>query len=356
MSQPVRIAVDAMGGDVGPAVTLAGADLSLERHPGVRYLLFGQQPLLESVLASYPRLAAAAQIIHADVAIRMDEKPSQALRSGRGKSSMWQALQAVRDGQADVAVSAGNTGALMAMAKFCLRTIDGVDRPVIAALWPTMRGESVVLDVGATIGASAEELVLMSLMGTAMHRSLYGKSRPSLGLLNVGVEEVKGLEAIREAGRLLREMNGSHFDYQGFVEGDDIGKGAADVIVTEGFAGNIALKTAEGTAKQIASYLKSVMGQSWTSKLGYLLAKPAFDALRKKLDPRRVNGGVFLGLNGIVIKSHGGTDALGFAAALDIAHDMVRHELMAKIQASMPSHLQSDATSSAVCEAVEDQS
>ncbi|HMQ57449.1 MAG TPA: phosphate acyltransferase, partial [Rhizobiaceae bacterium] len=236
---------------------------------------------------------------------------------------------------ADVAVSAGNTGALMAMAKFCLRTMADIERPAIAAIWPTLRGESVVLDVGATIGADAQQLVDFSVMGAAMARALTEVKRPTVGLLNVGVEEIKGQEEVKEAGRLLREADLPDLSYHGFVEGNDLGLGTVDVVVTEGFSGNIALKTAEGTARQIAEYLRSAMSRTWTARLGYLLARSAFGRLREKMDPRKVNGGVFLGLNGIVIKSHGGTDHLGFAAAVDVGHDMVRNGLLQKIEADM---------------------
>jgi glycerol-3-phosphate acyltransferase PlsX len=261
----------------------------------------------------------------------MEDKPSQALRKGRWKSSMWRAVQAVRDGEAGAAVSAGNTGALMAMAKFCLKPLPGIGRPAIAAIWPTLRGESIVLDVGATVGADARMLTEFAVMGAAMARSVFGLERPTVALLNVGAEEVKGVEQVREAGRLLRAMDHPGFDYRGFIEGDDLGKGTVDVAVTEGFAGNIALKTAEGTARQIAEYLRFAMGRTWRSRLGYLLARPAFNLLREKLDPRKVNGGVFLGLNGMVIKSHGGTDAEGFASAIELAREMARNDLVRMI-------------------------
>jgi glycerol-3-phosphate acyltransferase PlsX len=283
------------------------------------------------LLERLPRLKAKSRVIHTEVSIRMDDKPSQALRYGRWKSSMWLALDAVKKGKADATVSAGNTGALMAMARFNLKMIEGIERPAIAALWPTVKGESIVLDVGASIGADAVHLINLAAMGSAMARVLFDVARPTVGLLNIGVEEVKGLEQVREAGRILREGNFPHFDYQGFVEGDDIGKGTVDVIVTEGFAGNIALKTAEGTARQIGQYLRAAMNRTWAARLGYVLARQAFATLRDKMDPRKANGGVFLGLNGIVIKSHGGADAEGFAAAIDIGYDMARYELLAKI-------------------------
>jgi phosphate acyltransferase len=338
MPQKVRIALDAMGGDHGPSVVVAGAEVSLTRHPDTEFIIFGDRTAIDPELASRPKLSASTRLVHTDVAVKMEEKPSQALRHGRWKSSMWLALDAIKKGEADVAVSAGNTGALMAMAKFNLKTMKGVDRPAIAALWPTLKGESIVLDVGASIGADPEHLVDLAVMGSAMARVLFDLDRPTVGLLNVGVEEVKGIEDVREAGRILRDEQLPHLDYVGFVEGDDIGKGTVDVVVIEGFAGNIALKTAEGTARQFASYLKSAMSRTLRAKLGYLLAREAFRTLSDKMDPRKANGGVFLGLNGIVIKSHGGTDPEGFAAAIDIGYDMVRYELLAKIGETLSHH------------------
>ncbi|MBM3528779.1 MAG: phosphate acyltransferase PlsX [Alphaproteobacteria bacterium] len=348
MPQKVRIALDAMGGDHGPPVVVPGAELALSRHPDAEFVLFGDRTRIEPLLAAAPRLQAASRIVHTDVAVRMDDKPSQALRNGRWKSSMWLALDAVKKGEADVAVSAGNTGALMAMAKFNLRTMPGIERPAIAAVWPTLKGESIVLDLGASIGTDAEHLVNMAVMGSAMARVLFGLDRPSVGLLNIGVEEVKGLEPVREAGRMLREDPPPHVNYVGFVEGDDIGKGTADVVVTEGFAGNIALKTAEGTARQFADYLRMALSQSILTKLGYLLARPAFRMLRNKMDPNKSNGGVFLGLNGVVIKSHGGADPEGYAAAIDMGYNMVRHELLAKIGETIHQHTRTAAASRAV--------
>src|SRR5689334_3215372 len=340
MPDKVRIALDAMGGDHGAAVILPGADVSLTRHPDIEYLLFGNRTAVEPVLEGLPRLKAKSKVIHTEIAIRMDDKPSQALRYGRWKSSMWLAIDAVKKGEADVAVSAGNTGALMAMARFNLKMIANIERPAIAALWPTLKGESIVLDVGASIGADEMHLVNLAAMGSAMARVLFDIERPTVGLLNIGVEEVKGLEPVRAAGRILRETNFPHFSYHGFVEGDDIGKGIVDVVVTEGFAGNIALKSAEGTARQMAQLLRSAMSRTWASRLGYLLGRPAFQALREKMDPKKSNGGVFLGLNGIVIKSHGGADAEGTASAIDMGYDMVRYELLAKIGESMVGNLQ----------------
>jgi len=286
----VRISLDVMGGDFGPQVVIPGAAKALERHPDIRFVLYGLEDQCAPLLEKYPKLKASSTFHASELAIAMDEKPSQALRRGRGKASMWQAIDAVSKGEADVVVSAGNTGALMAMSVFRLRMMQGIQRPAIAAIWPTLKGESIVLDVGATIGADAQQLMDFALMGGAMARALFEVERPTLGLLNV------------------------------------------DVVVTEGFSGNIALKAAEGTARQIAEYLRAAMSRTLLAKIGYILAKGAFDRLREKMDPRKVNGGVFLGLNGVVIKSHGGTDAEGFAAAIDVGYDMVRNGLKAKIE------------------------
>lgn len=332
---PIRIALDGMGGDYGASVVCQGAEIVCAKRSDVGFCFFGDKTLLEPLVAAKPKLAQCSTITHSEVSVRMDEKPSQAIRTGRRVSSMWMAIEAVKRGEADVAISAGNTGALMAMSKICLRTMPQVDRPAIAALWPTLRGRSIVLDVGATIGADAQHLVDMAVMGSAMARIVLGIPKPSVGLLNVGSEEIKGLEEVKAAGRSLKEAELPWLDYHGFVEGDDLGKGTVDVVVTEGFTGNIALKTAEGTARQIAQYLRQEMSRGLMSKIGYLFARGAFEALRVKLDPRRVNGGVFLGLDGVVIKSHGGTDGLGFAGAIEMGYEMAQHELLGKIRESL---------------------
>ena len=331
------ISLDAMGGDFGTAVSIAGAALALERRPQLSFLLHGDESAITAELANFPALAKKSVIVPAEVHVAMDDKPSKALRAGRWKSGMWKSIESVKNGEAAVCISAGNTGALMAMARFCLRSMPGIDRPAMAALWPTMKGESVVLDVGANVGADAGQLVDFALMGAAMAHALYDLDRPTVGLLNIGVEEVKGQEDVREAGQRLREMELESLRYHGFVEGDDLGKGTVDVVVTEGFAGNIALKTAEGTAKQIASYLRSAMSRTLMARIGYFFARNAFQQLREKMDPRKVNGAVFLGLNGVVIKSHGGTDAEGFAAAVEMGHDMVANGIMDKIATDLRS-------------------
>ncbi len=327
----IHISIDAMGGDHGPAVIIPSLEKVLVRRPDVRFLIYGKEQDVLPVLERHPAVRDVSEFTHCDISVAMDDKPSRALRQGRWKSSMWKAIEAVKSGDAEFCVSSGNTGALMAMSKFCLRPMAKIERPAIAALWPTLRGESVVLDVGATIGADAQQLIDFAILGAAMARALFGIKRPVVGLLNVGVEEIKGQEEVREAGRLLRDAQLPTMNYHGYVEGDDIGKGTVDVVVTEGFAGNIALKTAEGTVRQIATYLRDAMGRTLLARLGYLLAKGAFARLREKMDVRKANGGVFLGLNGIVVKSHGGADAEGFAAAVELGYDMAANKLLTKI-------------------------
>jgi len=332
MGNAIRIAVDAMGGDIGPSVTVAGASRALESHENSEFLLFGDETTIAAELAKYPKLATCARIIPAKVAIGMDVKPSVALRQGRRVSSMWLAIEAVKKGEADVAVSAGNTGALMAMATICLKTMSQIDRPALACLWPTLRGHAVVLDVGAAIGGDAVHLVNLAIMGAAMARIMLGVERPRVGLLNIGVEEIKGVDQVKEASRILKELELPMLDYHGFIEGDRIGAGEVDVVVTEGFSGNIAIKTAEGTAKQFAALLREALGRSLFTKLGAWIARSAFAELKTKMDPRRVNGAVFLGLEGVVIKSHGGADAFGFARAVEVGCEMVGEDLLARIR------------------------
>jgi glycerol-3-phosphate acyltransferase PlsX len=331
----IRISIDAMGGDHGPDVVIPALMTVATRRTDIRFVIYGREEIVRPILARYPKLVEVSELIHCEVAVRMDDKPSAALRNGRWKSSMWKAIEAVKNGTADACISAGNTGALMAMSKFCLRTMATIDRPAIAAIWPTLRGESVVLDVGATIGADAHQLIDFAILGTGMARSVFGIDRPTVGMLNVGVEEIKGQEEVKEAGRMLRDANMASLNYVGFVEGNDIGKGAVDVVVTEGFSGNIALKTAEGTARQFAQYLREAMSRTLMARIGYIFARGAFNRLREKLDVGRSNGGVFLGLNGIVVKSHGGADSNGFAAAVELGYDMVRNRLLDRIEADL---------------------
>jgi phosphate acyltransferase len=331
MPGPRTLALDAMGGDHGPDVVVPGAALALERYGDLQFIFFGDERRITPRLAEAPRLASRARVVHTELAVGSDDKPSQALRRAKG-SSMWLAIDAVRNGEAQAMVSAGNTGALMALAKLILRPLPVVERPALAAFWPTLRGVSIVLDVGANIGASAAQLVQFALMGAAMARGQLDLARPTVGLLNVGTEEIKGNEAVKEAHTLLKQHAADlPFDYRGFVEGDQIGLGTVDVVVVEGFAGNIALKTAEGTARQIASWLRDAMTRSPVTRAGALLARSGFVQLKEQMDPRRVNGALFVGLGGIAIKSHGGTDALGFASAVKLGYQMAQSGLIDRI-------------------------
>lgn len=323
------IALDAMGGDRAPAMVVAGANVARVRHPGSRFRLFGRPEKLEKLLRRFPKLAAVTEIVPSQTVIAADMKPSQALRRGRD-SSMGMAIGDVRAGKASGVVSAGNTGALMAMAKLALRTLPGIHRPAIASLFPTRRGESVMLDLGANLDCGAENLLQFAIMGAAFARSVQGLRRPTVGLLNVGSEESKGHEEVRRAAEVLRTAE-LPLEFYGFVEGNDIAEGTVDVVVADGFSGNIALKTAEGTASMYSGFLRATFRRSLFSKLGYWLARPALIALRNRFDPRRYNGGMFLGLNGVAVKSHGGTDATGYASAIGFALDMLSQGFNEKV-------------------------
>ena len=317
MAEGLVLSIDGMGGDGAPDIVVEGVDLAARARHGVRYLLHGDEPRLNALLDRYPAAKAVSEVRAAEKTIGMELKASQALRQGKG-SSLWNAVAAVEAGEAHAVVSAGNTGAFMAIAMFRLRTMEGVHRPALAASWPTMRGVAAVLDVGANVETSAEQLVEFAIMGEAFHRAVHDKTKPSVGLLNVGAEDQKGHEEIRAAARLIREAE-IDFDFKGFVEGDDIGKGTVDVFVTDGFTGNVALKTAEGTARLVSHFIREALTSGMQAKLGALIATPALNLLRTRLDPNNVNGAVFLGLNGVVVKSHGGANGPGFAAAIDVA-------------------------------------
>lgn len=320
LSERVTIALDAMGGDRAPDMVLKGASIALQRFPQVQFRLYGIESQIRPVLVKLPRLAARATVHHTDEVVTDDTKPSVALRTGR-RSSMRLAIDAVAEGEADGVVSAGNTGALMAMAKFALKMLPGIDRPAMAQYFPTRRGESVMLDLGANIECDAENLVQFALMGEIFARTVLGLRQPTVGLLNVGSEDLKGNDALRGASARLRGA-GSPIRFHGFVEGDDIGAGTVDVVVTDGFTGNVALKTAEGTVRLYSEYLRSAFKNSLTARIGYAFARRSLNKLRERLDPRRYNGAVFLGLQGIAVKSHGSADTLGFANAVGVAVDM----------------------------------
>ena len=330
MAPELTVSIDAMGGDAGPGIVVDALARSVLRHPSAKFIVHGDEAELKALFAKKPKLLERVTIRHAAEKVRMDEKPSIALRRGRN-TSMWHAVDSVKTKEAQVAVSAGNTGALMAMSMFLLGTLEGISRPAIAALWPTKRGQSVVLDVGANIVVDDEQLVDFAIMGQAFARAVLGLERPTLGILNVGEEDMKGNDAVKGAAHILRGATSLPMEFCGFVEGDDIGEGTVDVVVTDGFTGNIALKTAEGTAKTVTHFLRGALNSSIQGRLGGWIALPSLRALSRKLDPRAANGGIFLGLDGIVVKSHGGADALGFASALDMAIDMATAGVIARI-------------------------
>ena len=316
------LAVDAAGGDHAPQAVIRGLSLARRRRPAVRYLVFGDEAALRPLLAEDPALAAVTETIAVSDFVGAEEKPARALRRGEA-TGMWQTIAAVRDGRAQAAVSGGNTGALMAISRYVLGAPAGIERPAIAAIWPTLNGECVVLDVGANLEADSRRLYEFALMGVQFARVLTGRERPRVGLLNVGTEEMKGNDHVRAAAGLLRAgADESGMEYIGFIEGNAIGAGAADVVVTDGFTGNVALKTAEGTASLVTGFLRNALRSTPGGRIGAYVARKALQAFKESVDPRRVNGGVFLGLNGLVVKSHGGSDARGFAAAADLAYDL----------------------------------
>lgn len=330
MSASVTIALDAMGGDHAPGVVLKGADIALVRYPGARFLVFGDESRVAPLLARLPRLGKATTLHHTDEFVADDAKPSVALRAAR-RSSMRLAIEAVADGRADGVVSAGNTGALMAIAKFVLKTLPGIDRPAIATFFPTRRGESVMLDLGANVECDADNLVQFALMGDVFARTALGLVQPTVGLLNVGEEELKGNDAVRTAAAQLRGGM-TPIRFHGFVEGDDIAAGTVDVVVTDGFTGNVALKTAEGIAKLFSESLRASFRHSPLARVGYVFARGALKKLAARLDTRRYNGAMFLGLGGIAVKSHGATDAFGFANAISVAIDLKVNGFLEKIR------------------------
>jgi phosphate acyltransferase len=329
VTRALTVSIDAMGGDAGPGVVVSALLKTVQRHSDVQFILHGDEAQLKPLLARQPKLAGRATVKHAPGRVTMEDKPSHVLRRGKD-TSMWHTIRCVEDGLADVAVSAGNTGALMAVSMFRLGIIEGISRPAIAVIWPTLKGQSVVLDVGANVGATEEQLVDFAVMGEAFAHVIFGLANPTVGILNVGAEEQKGNDGVRGAAHILRNSN-LPMAFHGFVEGDDIAKGTVDVVVTDGFTGNIALKTAEGTARLVGAYLRQALKRSLMSRVGAAVASGALNTLRRKLDPRAQNGGVFLGLNGVVVKSHGGADAVGFASALDMAIDMARADINARI-------------------------
>ncbi len=326
-----RIAIDAMGGDTGPSVMLAGAARAHERRDDLHFLLFGDKSALRAELDKHPALKDAAEIVHCDDVIAGTEKPSQAIRRAK-TTSMGQAIAAVKSGKAHAALSAGNTGALMAMSKLALRTMPAIDRPALAALLPTLgKNDVVMLDLGANTEADAQNLVQFGVMGAAYARVALDLERPRVQLLNIGTEELKGTDELKKAAATLREADYLGMRFDGFIEGDKISRGEADVVVSDGFSGNIALKTAEGTARFVTDLLRRAFTSSTRSKIGFLISRPATELLKHHLDPNNHNGAVFLGLNGIVVKSHGNANEKGVANAIRVAGRLVREDLTRKI-------------------------
>ncbi len=332
MTHPLIISIDAMGGDHGPKVIISALDLIIKeaRYRDARFIVHGDAAAVAEALRDHPKAAQVCESRPSTSVIGSDAKPAHAMRRGRG-SSMWNAVESVQCGMASAAVSAGNTGALMAIARLQLRMVGGMDRPALVANWPTSRGVTSVLDVGANILCDADRLVEFAILGAAFHRAVHGVNRPTIGLLNVGVESEKGHDEVRGAHRLLSDAP-YDFDYRGFVEGDDIAKGSVDVIVTDGFTGNVALKTAEGLARFFRNQLRDTLTANLSSKIGAFVARNALRAMARRLDPGSVNGGPFLGLKGIVVKSHGGADAAGFAHAVEMAIDLARSDFTRAIE------------------------
>ncbi len=345
------IALDAMGGDHAPACVLRGAEMALIRHPGIKFLLFGNRYILEPLLAQIALLKNNCEIVHTEEVVASDDKPSHAVRRGR-KSSMWLAIESVKEGRSCAIVSAGNTGALMAMSKLILRTLPGISRPAICALFPTLRGECVMLDLGANVESDAQDLFRFAVMGDAFARAVLGLSKPKIGLLNVGSEELKGHDEVKGAMELLKNST-RDLNFHGFIEGNDIAMGTVDVVVTDGFTGNVALKTAEGAARLIRTYLKEAFNSSPVAKLGGLLATGALGIVKDKLDDRKRNGAMFLGLNGIAVKSHGGADAFSFCNAVSVAVELVAHDINTRIMQEINLTVVNDNSKNILDEAIE---
>lgn len=348
MSPGTVIALDAMGGDRAPEIVIDGAALARERYPDIRYLFFGQETEIKPLIDRYANLRGSCELRHTADVVASDLKPSLALRQGR-QSSMRLAINAVSQGEASCVVSAGNTGALMAMAKFVLKTLPGIDRPAIASMLPTQVGESVMLDLGANVECDAENLVQFALMGAIFCRTVLGISEPSVGLLNIGTEELKGHDEVRMAASILRERPPPG-RFVGFIEGNHILEGVVDVVVTDGFSGNIALKTIEGTAQLMSYFLRQTLSASLLARMGYLLSRGALRKLKKRADPRHYNGAMFLGLQGVCVKSHGGTDHEGFANAIGVAHDLVTRRFNVRIREELARHYGTPAPAAVIIE------
>ena len=323
MTDKIKIAIDVMGGDFGPKVIIPACASALKKNKKIEFLIFGDEKEINPVLSQYDDLKKHASVTHTKIKIASTDRPSVALRQGKG-SSMRLAIESVKDGTADGIVSAGNTGALMVMSKMILKTLPGITRPAIASVLPNKKGVSVMLDLGANLSCDAEVLTQFAVLGAVYAKVVRGIKNPTVGLLNVGTEEMKGHEEIRDAAKILSQVKFPGH-YVGFIEGDDITKGATDVIVTDGFTGNVALKTAEGVGKLSKHYLTEAFKSSPMAMLGYFLSRRAIKQMTDKVDSRKYNGGMFLGVNGICVKSHGGSDELGTENAILVAADLIEN-------------------------------
>ncbi len=330
MNATLTIALDAMGGDNAPDAVIGGAMIARERFPNVRFIIVGDEDKIAPLIARHSGLAEVVEIRHTKDVISSGDSASTALRGGK-KSSMRLAIEEVKNANAAGVVSGGNTAALMAFSKVVLRPLPGIDRPAMAGFIPTRRGERLMLDLGANLICSADNLVQFAILGAVFARTVFGMAKPTVGLLNVGTEDQKGHEAVREAAAILRQSD-LPIEFHGFVEGVDLGEGKVDVVVTDGWSGNIAIKTAEGTAKMFNGFIRELFKSSIFARIGYIFAMGSFRKLRARLDPRRYNGAIFLGVNGIAIKSHGGSDALGFATAIGVAVEMAQQGFIEKVK------------------------
>lgn len=332
------LSLDAMGGDSAPHIVIEGAIKALADGVKCSYLVFGNERQVHTLI-NHSKFKHAFNVIHTDEVITNDMKAATAIRALK-RSSMRLAIEAVANGDAAAVISAGNTGAYMALSKLHLKTFKGIDRPAIATFIPTLKGRTLVMDLGANVECTAENLSQFAIMGHVFGQRLLGKKKPSVGLLNIGTEDVKGNVIVQEAAQILKDM--SHINFHGYVEGDDITAGTTDIVVTDGFTGNVALKTLEGSAKLIQKMLEESLRQSWRGKLGYLIAKPAFQQLKKRIDPRLYNGALFLGLQGVAVKSHGGTDAVGFANAIRVAASLASDAASGQLAADLDHFLKEE--------------
>ncbi|APE29108.1 phosphate acyltransferase PlsX [Aurantiacibacter gangjinensis] len=334
MSLP-RIAIDAMGGDHGVRTMVEGAAIARRAHDKFKFLLVGDETRIKAALDEHPAMRGASEILHCEDVVAGDEKPSRAIRRAK-TTSMGLAINAVKEGDCGAAVSAGNTGALMAMSKLALRTMPGIDRPALAGLMPTLEEHDVVmLDLGANTDCDARNLVQFAIMGAAYSRIIYDYDAPRVRLLNIGTEDIKGTDTLRDAASALQNATGLDMQFDGFVESDKINRGEVDVVVTDGFSGNIALKAIEGTARFVTDLLKTAFTSSLRSKIGFLVSRPATELLRHHLDPNNHNGGVFLGLNGVIVKSHGSANAKGVANAVAVSARLLENDITRRIAADL---------------------